>query len=122
MWTPDYFVRYVDLPSKVEGVTIPNSDGTFDIYINSVFCDARKQDILEHELRHIREDHFYNDILSIRKIEEEANGIACKDDGIPNVFEHTSDVIPFFNSLDIFRDYMLYMREQHQRKKASGEQ
>ena len=30
MWTPDYFVRTAELPRTVNGVTLPNDDGTFD--------------------------------------------------------------------------------------------
>lgn len=119
MWTPDYFVRYVEFPSKVEGVTIPNDDGTFDIYINSVFCEKRKQEILGHELRHILENHFYNDILPIRQIEAEADGIKQKIDVLPNVFEHPDGVIPIFNSLEAFRNYMFAMRKQVQEEKNS---
>ena len=117
MWTPNYFVRYIEFPSKVEGVTIPNDDGTFDIYINSVFCKAKQQAILDNELCHIRENHFYNDILPIRQIEEEADGIKQKNAVLPNVFAHSPSVIPIFNSLDVFRNYMFAMREQVQKEK-----
>ena len=58
----DTYVRLVSLPAKVEGVTLPNDDGTFDIYINSRLSPARQQETLEHELRHIRHEHFYLDM------------------------------------------------------------
>ena len=74
MWKPDYFVRYVDFPVTVKGVTIPNDDGTFDIYINSVLCEEQQRECLEHELRHIRKDHFYTDTKPIREVEREASG------------------------------------------------
>ena len=51
MWTPEYFVRYLDLPIKVEGVTIPNDDGAFDIYINKNIPPAVREDVLKHEIR-----------------------------------------------------------------------
>ena len=35
MWTPDYFVRLVELPASVEGVTVPSDDGCYVIYIDS---------------------------------------------------------------------------------------
>ena len=69
--TPDINVRYVILPRTVEGVSIPNTDGTFDIYINDLFCDKKKKAILKHELEHLQKDHFYND-LPIGTIEAEA--------------------------------------------------
>lgn len=31
----EYYVRLVSLPRAVEGVSVPNDDGSFDIYINS---------------------------------------------------------------------------------------
>lgn len=61
MWTPEYFVRYVELPLKVDGVTVPNDDGTFDIYINVLHPEAHQRECLEHEVWHITHDHFYNE-------------------------------------------------------------
>lgn len=55
------FVRMIALPETVPAVTIPNDDGTFDIYINAVLPDERQNRALEHELQHIRLDHFYNE-------------------------------------------------------------
>ena len=115
MWTPEYFVRLVELPTSVEGVTIPNSDGTFNIYINSVFCEERQRDILSHELRHIQKDHFYNDTIPIREIEREADGVEKEPEQLPNVFEHSAKVIPFFSSLEAYRNYMFAMQERYQK-------
>ena len=58
----DYYVRLVELPRTVEGVTVPNNDGSFDIYINSLLPPQRRQEVLEHELGHIRGEHFYLDM------------------------------------------------------------
>lgn len=56
------FVRHIRFPSdRVRAVTIPNDDGTFDIYINSRLPEELQQKALEHELKHIRKDHFYNE-------------------------------------------------------------
>lgn len=55
------FVRMVLLPETVRAVTLPNDDGTFDIYVNSSLPDELQDRALEHELEHIRRDHFYND-------------------------------------------------------------
>lgn len=68
----DVTIRYVEFPHTVEGVTIPNPDGTFDIYINDVFCDEKKAEILQHELEHLHLNHFYIE-LPIGTIEAEAN-------------------------------------------------
>lgn len=72
MWTPDYFVRLVELPRTVNGVTLPNDDGTFDIYLNSLLTEDEQKTALEHEIEHIIQDHFYNDVKPLRQIEAEA--------------------------------------------------
>ena len=55
-----YFVRFLALPSSVEGVTLPNNDGTYDIYINVNLPVEKRREALAHELQHIRFDHLYN--------------------------------------------------------------
>ena len=55
------FVRIISLPKAVHAVTIPNDDGTFDVYVNSNMPEELQHRWLNHELRHIRKDHFYND-------------------------------------------------------------
>ena len=55
------FVRLVPLPIAVRAVGLPNDDGTFDIYINADLPEELQHKALEHELEHIRRDHFYND-------------------------------------------------------------
>ena len=89
MWTPVYYVRLATLPLSVEGVTLPNDDGSFDIYLNSHFSKTRQDEILNHELNHIRRDHFYNDIKPLRQIEQEADGV-----------EQNRRMIPVFKSLE----------------------
>ena len=71
----DTYVRLIPLPPKVEGVTLPNDDGSFDIYINSRLSPARQQETLAHERRHIRHDHFYLD-MEVSRMERQADGEA----------------------------------------------
>ena len=90
----DTYVRLVSLPTKVEGVTLPNDDGSFDIYINSRLSPLRQQETLEHELRHIRHEHFYLD-MDIRRMERQADGEAL------NVVLHPpAGMVPCFHSED----------------------
>ena len=56
----DVFVRPLPLPLPVEGVVLPNTDGTFDIYINTNLSDLRQQAALAHELAHIKKNHLYD--------------------------------------------------------------
>ena len=55
------YIRKVPLPDCVRAVTIPNTDNTFDIYINSNLPEELQHKALKHELNHIHMDHFYND-------------------------------------------------------------
>lgn len=121
MWTPEYFVRIVVLPPKIDGVTVPNDDGTFDIYINALLSEERQINRLEHEIRHISMDHFYED-MSVAVCEAEANGGSRapkekkSEPRIPDVFsEAPLGMVPIFNSLDAFKNYIFAMCEQHQR-------
>ena len=59
MNVPDHFVRFIELPRAVRGVTVPNDDGTFSVYINSLYGDETQRETLEHELSHLARDHFY---------------------------------------------------------------
>ena len=53
------FVRFASLPFGVKGVTLPNNDCTFDVYINSNLDTPTQQNTLDHELEHIFLDHLY---------------------------------------------------------------
>ena len=74
MWTADWFIREIELPYSVGGAVVPNSDGTFDIYLNSLAPAEVREEWLRHEIRHITEDHFYR-AMGIADIEREADGI-----------------------------------------------
>ena len=59
MRIPDHFVRIIELPPSVKGVTVPNEDGTFSVYINAIYDTETQRHTLEHELEHLARDHFY---------------------------------------------------------------
>lgn len=118
MWTPDYFVRVVDFPATVEGVTVPNDDGTFDIYLNSHLSPSRRKECLAHELRHIFQDHFYSE-RPVEDLEREADGLApapVKTQAAPsrppqkpavrNVFSRQREAVPVFPSLEALKTYV----------------
>ena len=58
----DVFVRVLKLPKKVKGVTVTDSDGAYCVFINSEISDKEQKQALEHELRHIKFQHFYNNL------------------------------------------------------------
>lgn len=93
----DYYVRYIALPHSVEGVTVPNDDGTYSVYINSDIPAERQQAALAHEIEHIKHDHLYS-CKPLSVVEREADG------KIVNIFA-MSDSIPEFKSLDHLKHY-----------------
>lgn len=70
MTPSDIFVRYVHgFAYSVKGIITPNDDGTISIYINADLSDEQKKAALQHELRHIQEEHLYNiDAVSINEL------------------------------------------------------
>ena len=90
----DAYIRLIPLPVKVEGVTLPNDDGSYDIYINARLSPAMQQETLEHELRHIRRGHFETD-MPVSRMERQAEGEAL------NVVLHPPEgMVPCFRSED----------------------
>ncbi|WP_317335272.1 hypothetical protein [Dysosmobacter welbionis] len=134
----DYFLFFMDFPHMgVPGVIASNSDGTANIYINTLYCEQVQSRTIKHELRHLVKNHFYIDWMSIEEKELEADDIddpSCvfSDDfscveyveyhkpKLPNVFRHGTKSIPIFNSLEALRDYMFAMREQVQNEKTAN--
>lgn len=69
----DYFVRQFPMPITIHGFVAPNDDGTFSIYINSNLDTFQQKKALDHELKHIKKDHFYTFDKDIKTVEDEAN-------------------------------------------------
>ena len=96
----DTHVRLIPMHLRVEGVTLPNDDGSSAIYINSRLSPLRQQETLEHELRHIRHEHFYLD-MDIRRMERQADGEAL------NVVLHPpAGMVPCFHSEEALAHWM----------------
>lgn len=133
----DYFLLFMDFPHMgVPGVIASNSDGTANIYINTLYTDEVQRRTIKHELRHLVKGHFSIDTMSVEEKELDADDIddpSCifADDfssveyveeepqKTPNVFDHSAGVIPVFSSLEAFRNYMFAMREQVQKEKSA---
>lgn len=68
------FVRMLSgMPLSVRGVTMPNPDGTYSIYVNADLPPQAQQAALEHELCHVRRGHL-DDLAPVAVNELEANG------------------------------------------------
>ena len=51
-------VRFIDL--TVPGVTVTDCDGNFNVYINARLSAEQQRTVYEHELNHIKFDHFFD--------------------------------------------------------------
>lgn len=56
----DIFIRGLAMPITVKGVTVLDSDGNYNVYINTLLCDEAKQRTIKHEITHITKEHFYD--------------------------------------------------------------
>lgn len=56
----DVYIRKVALPRSVRALTLPNADSSFDIYVNTNLPEDLQHKAVQHELAHIRKDHFYD--------------------------------------------------------------
>ena len=67
----DVFIHEIELPMAARAATIPDENGDFTIIINESLSAEAKQTAIEHEMSHIKNDHFYRD-LSVVSDESEA--------------------------------------------------
>lgn len=54
----EHCVRYVALPFSMHGITVEDSSGFYNIYINSQLAEADQRKALIHELRHVLRGDF----------------------------------------------------------------
>ena len=55
------FIRQLSLPGTVQGVAVAAPDDDFMIFVNDALCPDAQREAAEHELRHMRLDHIYDD-------------------------------------------------------------
>lgn len=92
----DYFVRVVQFPNGANrGAVYMNEDGTYDVYLNSMYTDLTKG--YEHEVRHLFLDHFHAEEKPIKQIEAEADGKPKKKSA-----EDGTKTITLYSSLEAF--------------------
>lgn len=65
----DIFVRMINLPSTVKGITVIDRNDDYNIYINAKLAPDQQKKVLEHEKRHIENGDFssFEDIDTIEK-------------------------------------------------------
>lgn len=55
------FIRRLTLPGTVRGCVVTAPDDDFLVFVNDALCPNAQRAAAEHELRHIRLDHFYDE-------------------------------------------------------------
>lgn len=69
----DIFIRLVNLPSTVKGITVTDGNDDYNIYINAKLSPDEQEKVLEHEKRHI-ENNDFSSLEDIEAIEDRASG------------------------------------------------
>lgn len=67
----DIICRFLPFPPTVNAVTVLDSEGDFNVYINSNLSAAEREKAWQHERKHIIKNHFYKD-LPVSDCEREA--------------------------------------------------
>ncbi len=68
----EIFIRGLKLPLTVKGVTVLDSDGNYNVYINIMLSNETQSKAVKHEITHIKKEHFY-DYEPVMHNELEAN-------------------------------------------------
>ena len=56
----DIFIRGIEFPLSIEGATVLDADGNYNVYINTLLSEETQRKTTKHELKHIKKDHFYD--------------------------------------------------------------
>lgn len=62
----DAIVRLVDMPTKIRGMTALDNDGNYNVYVNHKYDQVTQLEVLKHEMKHIKNNHFYKDGMDIK--------------------------------------------------------
>lgn len=85
----DYWVRRRDFPcTTIFAWAVSLGDGTFDIWLNTRVSEEKQLAGLKHDLKHLEDNHFYRDDLTLAQKE----AIAWGTTGF--VAQETSEPVP----------------------------
>ena len=71
-------IRVVDLPETVHGMTIIDTEGDYNVYINARISEDERVKAYRHEIDHIRLGHFYDERpVAVKEAEAEKEANAC---------------------------------------------
>lgn len=103
----DYWVRYREFPcTTIYAWAVSLGDGTFDIWLNTRVSEEKQLDGLRHDLKHLEDNHFFRDDLTLAEKEAIAWGAAEeeieKQKSIP-----VSRILPGSKQYSVFRSNSL---------------
>lgn len=67
----NYIVRLIPLPHHVQGFTIPDENGDYNIYLNDRLYGDELNAAYDHEVEHIEKGHFDDDTMTVAEKEED---------------------------------------------------
>jgi len=67
----DIYVRLINLPSSIKGVTVLDENDDYNIYINQKLTPEQQRKVYEHEKNHIDNGDFHN-FDGIEEVEDRA--------------------------------------------------
>lgn len=80
----DIIIRLTMLPAKVNGVTVVDDNGDYNIYINSNLSGEALRRACKHELSHVAKNHHYEDGI-IAVFEKEAQSAISLEDILADI-------------------------------------
>ena len=57
----DIVIRLIKLPGAVRGYTCPSFDGVYNVYINQNLPLEMRNQVIRHEIDHIRKNDFWSE-------------------------------------------------------------
>lgn len=53
-------IRLIDLPCRINGITVQDENGFYNVYINARLSTDEQKKAIAHELTHVKRDDFYS--------------------------------------------------------------
>lgn len=111
-----YVVHVINFPGGVHAAVAITGDDIYHVFINDALSVHQRRRALDHEIRHIDQNHLYNDILPIGYMEKIARGESPQEWSSTVDLRDTVRTIPCFTSLEVFRDFAV---QQNRLRKLS---
>lgn len=78
----EIIVRFIAMPRTIKGNTTVDSEGDYNVYINSVLPRELQEKAYQHELAHIKLNHLFDERpIEVKEAEAEDYRINCLSKG-----------------------------------------